>query len=88
MPVAPAAITEGYFLFHDPELRACSTYRGYVVATTEPRLDPTTGQVVSRTLTTNGLSFRVPCLALGLSPIRCGPGPAARRGRWPPAASR
>ncbi|HEY0783810.1 MAG TPA: FlgD immunoglobulin-like domain containing protein, partial [Thermoanaerobaculia bacterium] len=61
----PAALTDGLFLFDlGASLRACTEYRAYAVAQTAAQVDPATGATSSRSVQSDLLTYRVPCLTV------------------------
>jgi len=64
--IPASAVVDGGFLFTAEDWRACLAYEGFVVAKTEPAIDPISGQIGSRTLTTGRAGFRFPCIGVGV----------------------
>jgi subtilase family serine protease/Tol biopolymer transport system component/uncharacterized protein YfaP (DUF2135 family) len=62
--IGVVAYPDAAFLFHTGELVSCKTYEGYLEARTEPRFDPITGAMVSRTMRTPPRHISLPCLEL------------------------
>ncbi len=62
--VGVVAYPDAALLYRTSELLSCKTYEGYLEARTEPRFDPVTGTMVSRTIRTSPVPISLPCLEI------------------------